>query len=66
VGSLNLEVVALKQKLDSKEQDYSELVSKYKLCLSERDLMEEKLVVMKEKVKESDSKLTEVKVSAIS
>ena len=53
----------MKQKLESKEQDFTELLSKYQMSVSERDLMEEQLSVMKEKAKESDAKLNEVKVN---
>ena len=45
VGSFNLEVATLKQKLESKEQDFTELLLKYQMSVSERDLMEEQLSV---------------------
>ena len=58
-----MDVVALTQKLESKEREFADLFEKHQLAISQRTAMEEQLKAMKEKVEEADVKLSEVKVS---
>ena len=62
-GSLNLEIVILRQKLESREREFADLSGKHQQALHERSAMEGQLDFMKEKVKEADDKVSALKVN---
>ena len=55
----------MRQQLESKDRDLTDVTGKYQKALNDCKIMEDQLKAMKEKVKETDNKLTEVKVSLI-
>ena len=57
VQALQSEISNLKHQLEGKELEIGELSTRHQLALSEREVMENQMKKMKERVHESDSKL---------
>lgn len=62
VGSLNLEVAHLRQKLENRDRDLADLSGKHQQALNEHSIMEEQLELMKEKVKVANDQVSALKV----
>ncbi|XP_076818776.1 uncharacterized protein LOC143464722 isoform X2 [Clavelina lepadiformis] len=64
IPPLQSEVKNLKQQLETKEMELSDLANRHQKAVSDRESMEGQLKVMKEKVQETDNKLSEIKAES--